>query len=87
MAYLCDRQIGCAVHYPMPVHRQLGYAERAILPRGGLPVTDRICSQILSLPMYPELSDDNVDEVVASVRDASINTPPSTTAFERVPSR
>ena len=87
MAHLRDCQIGCAVHYPVPVHRQPGYAERAVLPPGGLPVTDGICGQVLSLPMYPELSDDNIDEVVASIRDASTETPPSAPAFERVPSR
>jgi dTDP-4-amino-4,6-dideoxygalactose transaminase len=68
MAYLCARQIGCAVHYPVPVHRQRGYAERAILPLGGLPVTERICQQILSLPLYPELSDADVERVISSVR-------------------
>jgi len=68
MAYLSERRIGCAVHYPLPVHRQNGYAERAVLPRSGLPVTDRLCRQILSLPMYPELSDVDVDRVIAAVR-------------------
>jgi dTDP-4-amino-4,6-dideoxygalactose transaminase len=68
MAYLSDRQIGCAVHYPVPVHRQRGYLERAILPPGGLPMTDRACRQILSLPLYPELSDTDVDRVIADVR-------------------
>jgi dTDP-4-amino-4,6-dideoxygalactose transaminase len=67
MAYLSDRGIGCAVHYPVPVHRQRGYAERAIVP-GGLPVTERICRQILSLPLYPELSDMDVERVIAAVR-------------------
>jgi dTDP-4-amino-4,6-dideoxygalactose transaminase len=87
VAHLCDRQIGCAIHYPVPVHRQPGYAERAILPRRGLPVTDEICRQVLSLPMYPELSDDNIDEVVASICDANTKTPPNAPGFERVPSR
>jgi dTDP-4-amino-4,6-dideoxygalactose transaminase len=68
MAHLSDRQIGCAVHYPLPVHRQRGYAERAILPPGGLPATDRLCRQILSLPIYPELSDADVDRVIGTVR-------------------
>jgi dTDP-4-amino-4,6-dideoxygalactose transaminase len=68
MAYLSDRHIGCAVHYPIPVHRQRGYAERALLPAAGLPVTERICQEILSLPLYPELSDADVEGVIAAVR-------------------
>jgi dTDP-4-amino-4,6-dideoxygalactose transaminase len=68
MAYLSDRQIGCAIHYPVPVHRQRGYVERIIQPGGGLPVTERICRQILSLPLYPELSDADVERVIAAVR-------------------
>jgi dTDP-4-amino-4,6-dideoxygalactose transaminase len=68
MRHLAERQIGCAVHYPTPVHRQHGYADRVILPPGGLPVTERICQQILSLPIYPELSDSDVDSVIAAVR-------------------
>jgi dTDP-4-amino-4,6-dideoxygalactose transaminase len=71
MAQLAKRGIGCAVHYPVPVHRQRGYAERAIVPAQGLPVTDYFCRQILTLPMYPELSDDDVDQVVASIRSAN----------------
>jgi dTDP-4-amino-4,6-dideoxygalactose transaminase len=69
MAYLSDRQIGSAIHYPVPVHRQRGYAERAILPPGGLPITERVCRQILSLPIYPELSDADADRVIAAVRE------------------
>ena len=68
MAYLSDHQIGSAIHYPVPVHRQRGYAERAVLPPGGLPITERGCRQILSLPIYPELSDADVDRVIAAVR-------------------
>jgi dTDP-4-amino-4,6-dideoxygalactose transaminase len=68
MAYLAEHQIGCAIHYPMPVHQQHGYAERVICSSGGLPVTERICRQILSLPLYPELTDADVDRVIAAVR-------------------
>jgi dTDP-4-amino-4,6-dideoxygalactose transaminase len=68
MQHLAERQIGCAVHYPTPVHRQYGYADRVILPPSGLPVTERVCQQILSLPLYPELSDSDVDSVIATIR-------------------
>jgi len=68
MAYLAEHQIGCAIHYPVPVHRQHGYAERVILSSGGLLVTERVCQKILSLPLYPELSDADVDSVIATIR-------------------
>ncbi len=68
MAHLAAHQIGCAIHYSMPVHRQHGYAERVTLSPGGLPVTEHLCQQILSLPLYPELSDADVDRVIATVR-------------------
>jgi dTDP-4-amino-4,6-dideoxygalactose transaminase len=69
MGHLAEHQIGCAVHYPTPVHKQHGYADRAILPPGGLPMTERACQQILSLPLYAELSDADVDRVIATVRE------------------
>jgi dTDP-4-amino-4,6-dideoxygalactose transaminase len=68
MAYLSEHQIGCAIHYPLPVHCQHGYAERVKLPPDGLSVTERVCQQILSLPVYPELSDADVERVIATVR-------------------
>jgi dTDP-4-amino-4,6-dideoxygalactose transaminase len=67
-AYLAERQIGCAIHYPVPVHRQRGYAEHVTLPAAGLPVTERVCRQILSLPLYPELTDADVERVIATMR-------------------
>jgi dTDP-4-amino-4,6-dideoxygalactose transaminase len=73
MKYLAERQIGCAIHYPVPVHRQQGYAERVAAPTGGLTVTEHICQQIMSLPLYPELSDADVDRVIAAIRGANLD--------------
>lgn len=67
-AHLAADQISSAVHYPVPVHQQHGYAERVIVTDGGLPVTTGLADQILSLPIYPELSDAEVDLVIASIR-------------------
>jgi dTDP-4-amino-4,6-dideoxygalactose transaminase len=67
--HLAARNIGTAVHYAVPAHRHGGYSARVRLPAGGLPVTERTVGRILSLPMYPELSDDEVDRVVAGVRE------------------
>ncbi len=63
-AFLLERGIETKVHYPIPIHRQA-----AFLPwRTELPVTDRVCAQILSLPVSPELSPAGRHEVVAAVR-------------------
>ncbi|MGC1444196.1 MAG: DegT/DnrJ/EryC1/StrS family aminotransferase, partial [Xanthobacteraceae bacterium] len=59
---------GSAVHYAEPVHVQKGYAEKCVLPKGGLPVTNATIDEILSLPIYPELTDAEVDRVIASLR-------------------
>jgi dTDP-4-amino-4,6-dideoxygalactose transaminase len=68
MAHLRADQIGSAVHYAEPVHVQKGYAEKCVLPKGGLPVTEATVNKILSLPIYPELTEAEVDRVIASLR-------------------
>ena len=60
--------IEAGIHYLKPAHRMKGYAERLKLPKAGLPVTTRLVGRILSLPMYPELSDADVDRVIEAVR-------------------
>jgi dTDP-4-amino-4,6-dideoxygalactose transaminase len=66
-AYLAERGIGTDVHYPLPVHLQAPYAEYGDGP-GSLPATERLAGEILSLPIYPELSDDDVDYVCQTMR-------------------
>ncbi len=68
-AHLAKQGVGSAIHYPLPAHRHKGYAERVRIPIAGLPVTDRLVDRILSLPIYPELADAEVDRVIAAVRD------------------
>lgn len=65
--HLRERGIGCDIHYPLPTHQQSVYA--AFAPAGGLPATERLAREILSLPMYPELSDDEVRAVALAVRE------------------
>jgi dTDP-4-amino-4,6-dideoxygalactose transaminase len=57
------------VHYPIPIHRQPG-ASGCVVPPAGLPVTERQANEILSLPMFPAMTDGEVQEVVAAFRDA-----------------
>jgi dTDP-4-amino-4,6-dideoxygalactose transaminase len=64
--HLRDTGIGTSTHYPMPVHfqkayRHLGYTE------GDFPQAERACQEILSLPLYPEMTEDEVRYVASAV--------------------
>ncbi len=58
--------VGTGVHYPCPLHLQPAYQRDGDGP-GSLPVAERLAATVLSLPMYPELSDAQVDTVIAHV--------------------
>lgn len=58
--------ISTAVHYPVPVHRQPGHADLGYAA-GAFPVSERLASRLLSLPLYPEMPATAVDEVVAAL--------------------
>ena len=60
--------IGSGIHYPVPVHQQPAYSGRLACGPSGLGVTERAAPQILSLPIYPQLSDEAVDRVIAEIR-------------------
>jgi len=68
-ARLAELGIGTLVHYPIPPHLQPAYAELGIA-EGRLPVSERIHREVLSLPMWPGMSDAQVDRVVEAVREA-----------------
>ena len=59
--------VGSALHYPHPLHLQKCFAHLGYQP-GDFPVTERVCRECLSLPVFPELTDEQVDYVAASVR-------------------
>jgi len=69
MAFLKTRGIGTAVHYPAPVHLQPAYKERILLAPSGLPVTERIKDELVSLPMFPQLEKHDVARVCEAVRE------------------
>ena len=60
--------IGTGIHYPVPVHRQPAYSGRLASGPSGLGVTERAAPQILSLPIYPQISDEALDRVIAEIR-------------------
>jgi dTDP-4-amino-4,6-dideoxygalactose transaminase len=59
--------IGTAILYPVPVHLQAGYAGKVSIGSGRLEVTEDICHRILSLPIYPELSDSEVGIITTAL--------------------
>jgi len=68
-AALEERGVQTSVHYPRPVHLQPAYAQLGLGP-GALPVSERLARSEVSLPMFPELEDAEVEAVVAAVHDA-----------------
>jgi dTDP-4-amino-4,6-dideoxygalactose transaminase len=60
--------VGTNIHYPVPVHRQPGYGDRCGVGPGGLQATERVAREVLSLPVYPELDDASVEEIIDAVR-------------------
>ena len=66
IADLAAAGVSSGIYYPIPVHRQPYVLERGI--RADLPVTDRAAARSISLPMYPGLSDDDQETVIAAVR-------------------
>ena len=67
-AHLTARGIGTQVHYPVPIHLQ--EAARFLGYKGGdLPVTERLADEVLSIPMYPELTDTQQQHVTSSIRE------------------
>jgi dTDP-4-amino-4,6-dideoxygalactose transaminase len=64
--YLADNDIGSAAFYPKPLHlqdcfKELGYKQ------GDMPVAERLCDEVLSLPVYPELSREEIEYVADTV--------------------
>lgn len=67
-SWLAARGIGTAVYYPVPLHLQPAVRARCA-PVGSLPVAERAAAEVLSLPMFPELTDPEVERVAAAVRE------------------
>jgi dTDP-4-amino-4,6-dideoxygalactose transaminase len=66
-SYLAERGIHTGIHYPIPVHLQPAYAQLGYR-RGDFPVSEAYAEQVLSLPMYPELTTSMIDHVAQAVR-------------------
>jgi tetratricopeptide (TPR) repeat protein len=66
---LKDRGIPTAIYYPKPVHRQEAYRSFPVVD-GGLPVSDALAAEVISLPMHPYLDEPTQDRIISAVRNA-----------------
>jgi dTDP-4-amino-4,6-dideoxygalactose transaminase len=69
LRYLQEKGVGCGVHYPVPIHlqeagRNLGYT------KGAFPIAENLANQFLSLPMFPELTEEQIEYVALCVSEA-----------------
>jgi len=68
---LLAKGIQTQIHYPIPVHKQKAYTDLGI--RTQLPITETICNEILSLPIYPELKNAEVEYLTNTIREGCPN--------------
>lgn len=66
LRFLRESEIGALVHYPVPVHLQPAY-QGCRISCEGLPETERVAQEVISLPIYPELSDTALQTVIDAV--------------------
>lgn len=66
--HLEANKIGCALHYPLPLHLQKAYASLGHRP-GDFPVAEKAARECLTLPIYPELTDAQIQRVAGVVKD------------------
>lgn len=65
--WLSSKGVGVGIHYPTPVHLQKSY-EYLKIGKGSLPLTERYAQEILSLPMFPELTGDEIEYVCEYIK-------------------
>ena len=68
MEHLRYKQISVLVHYPVPIHLQPAYKELGY-KKGDFPVTEAAAEEILSLPVFPELEEKEIEYVVSSIQE------------------
>jgi dTDP-4-amino-4,6-dideoxygalactose transaminase len=67
-AALAEAGIGTGIHYPIPLHLQKAY-ENLNFKKGDFPVTERVAAEIVSLPMFPQMTNEQVNEISKRVRE------------------
>ncbi len=68
MGYLRKFNIGSAIHYPFSVHQQPAYKEKVLTGKGKLENTEKVCEQIVSMPMFGQMTDAQAEHVTEVLR-------------------
>jgi dTDP-4-amino-4,6-dideoxygalactose transaminase len=67
ISFLGEKGVSCGIHYPIPIHLQKAYCSLG-LKNGGFPVAEKCCDEFVSLPMYPELGEDQIEYVASEIK-------------------
>jgi dTDP-4-amino-4,6-dideoxygalactose transaminase len=67
-AFLAEKGVGTGLHYPLPLHLQKAYSPMGF-KKGDFPVSERTAERLLSLPMYAELTQEQIVHVVTCIKD------------------
>ncbi|MCL5069964.1 MAG: DegT/DnrJ/EryC1/StrS family aminotransferase [Actinobacteria bacterium] len=67
MEFLLNEEISTIIHYPIPIHLQPAY-KYLNYKKGDLPVTEKLCEEIVSLPIFPDLEDKEVGYVIKTIK-------------------
>ncbi|HSH05937.1 MAG TPA: DegT/DnrJ/EryC1/StrS family aminotransferase [Anaerolineae bacterium] len=70
ITHLRNNDIGCGVYYPVPIHQQTYYTQELGYNQS-LPITEQAALEVLSLPVHPALSPDDLEQIVAAVNSFS----------------
>lgn len=66
--HLADQGIATAVHYPIPIHLQPAYSGKTRSRAGDMPVSEALAQSILSIPIFPSMTDEQVDRVCEGIQ-------------------
>jgi dTDP-4-amino-4,6-dideoxygalactose transaminase len=67
MAALAENEVFCGIHYPIPLHLQDAYSSLGY-KKGNFPVAEKCCEQLVSLPMFPELTSEQIEYVTEKIK-------------------
>lgn len=67
LEYLTEKEISVGIHYPIPIHLQPAYKDLDY-KEGDFPVTEEYCKKIVSLPMFPELTTENIKYICEQIK-------------------
>lgn len=70
-AFLKEKEIGTGIHYPIPIHKQPYYMELGY--RDSLPISEKAAEEVLSLPVHPAISEEDVQKIVKATREFYAN--------------